>query len=1508
MVHCPRPSTKRPGRVQWFRQSLLAAAVLCGLAAFGRANDTATGPTTDDTLSNSAQVPVRREIQLLLAEAEANIDAGRFDAALPVLDRVFALHEEGFVPAKEGHRYVSARGEANRLYLRIPLVQRQRWEEQYGTAARESLMAAVTRQDERGLTEIAVRFAPMRVGRDALRALSALYLDGGRFDEAAGISLRLVEHPLADSHDVAIGTARLVASWIRDGETARARKYLQDRREYIASATLQTVHGARPLSDWLQEHYPQLDQHKPPQTANHSETRVQETSPHSQLPSPVSEWEAAVLPAGDVAAFVNAAVQSWVARGVSVVWNQSPVLIGSTAVVRGIDELIALDVRSGVLLWKTSIGSLLSSIADNPKMLENELSARFTADAVSDRLLSDPVQGTLCTDGERVYGVVELKVPDATQFSAFRGRGRGLQELTSYSNRLAAWNARTGDEAWRLEEVSVNDSSAAGSNDDSGESLLFVHGPGLCRNGTLYATATIGAEMHLLAVGAADGKLQWTLPMADVPSAMMLSPRHRRLACPAAFSGGTLLCTTCAGVVMACDLSTRSWKWAFRYKRDDVPTLTQIGRGRRAPDQFVRWWDFWRSSTVAVADGRAIFATPDSDAIRALNIETGELLWERPRGAGLFVAHVSHDRLFVVEETAVSAVDCNTGETVWHANVGPAAAAGTTVGGKYFLPLRTGDLAVVTLADGSVFRSGMPVDAPLGTLIATDGGILSLTPERIVKLASLQEQQQKFADQLAKSPNSPSLMIRSALLDRQAGDFDEAQSKLRTLLQQPGKEDERQTARKALRETLLANLRARPDRLDSISREIAALVDNPSDRVEWQRATLRAQREIGRFANAAESCFDLLTIDPAGMASTIDEPGHVNAVRLDRFVWGELSDLTEAADSEQLLAMDAVFHKKLDQLAASPDPLVLERFVARVDGLRWEAAARERIGGRGAQGVGFLRDQLRLFEQIDGRDRSRNTAAVYSLGQLYEARGYRSDAATFYRRIKEESATESAADFAEIAARVAAIPQDSPLRREIDQGRNVPWSAAEPIREDGAARYLGIEFLPVPIEAERGSLFDRVSVYLQAQGKTLRFQGDEFREDWQLELPETKLPYRSLVQLARGWGLGHLLVVRLGTELFGVSVLDERGETNAKVLWRIDTSGDSALHRSTNPFQFEPAVFGFGTDELRLMDRFGWKCGRIGPVRPTYFCLLDGARLVCVDTLTGATLWERHGISHDAVCDGDERCVILGRTDSRRVEILRAADGKQIKDAELPATPEEFLQWKRTKGLLKRESAEATIIEQIDLFTGTDDWKSRFPSGSLPFELDSKMLGVITTAGWLHLISRDDGREVARHEIDRPEQLSSIHVSRDDRQFHVVLSAPIDPQMQRWISERGEFRNPVVNGAMHAIDRRTGRIVWQARLVNEAFQLDQPREAPFLVLNYRRATDLDERRQDGKFVTRLIDKRTGKDLMNDELKITSGDRQSRVRWMGCTTVETSPDEQAVDVVLPNKTVRFRYGR
>jgi hypothetical protein len=581
-----------------------------------------------------------------------------------------------------------------------------------------------------------------------------------------------------------------------------------------------------------------------------------------------------------------------------------------------------------------------------------------------------------------------------------------------------------------------------------------------------------------------------------------------------------------------------------------------------------------------------------------------------------------------------------------------------------------------------------------------------------------------------------------------------------------------------------------------------------------------------------------------------------------------------------------------------------------VSQLKWGRLVRTRLATKSGIGVGFLKAQLSLLEVVDNSDRAVAASALHQLGGLMDARSYRADAAGAYRRLRDEFGDVVVDETRTGRQVVADLPPESLLVAEITTGAKEAWPTGSPKITVQKHAELKTRAEAIPVHAPAGSLYDRLSVsIITGQRKDrpfwkTRFQGDGHRSYWEIELPESASAFRSTAILYRGWGLGHLLVLQVGTELFGISALNDNGEPHAKIEWRLDTLGNRTLSWNDVGVRVRPPRIGFGVETVDILDRYDRPLGQVGPVRPGYLCYHEKGKLVAIDPLTASRLWQRFDVPPGTISAGDDEVVLLYAPDSPRLEVLRAIDGKTLATRELPVLPREFLMQAGRSALLEEDGKGSGVAGRdclvwYDLVTDRVVWRREFAAGTVPFAICHELVGAVEPDGTLHIIFRSSGKTLSAHRVAVPDRLLYIHAAADRHRFFVALSGPLGEDGNlRLNQQRTGFRAPPMNGPLCGFDRRTGALLWQTALRDMAFALDQPKDAPFLLLDALRIVTRPDETEDTAATLHILDKRTGGQIFEHTSTV----------YFGAPMVEANLDDKWIDLKLLEQTTRFEYGR
>jgi outer membrane protein assembly factor BamB len=280
--------------------------------------------------------------------------------------------------------------------------------------------------------------------------------------------------------------------------------------------------------------------------------------------------------------------------------------------------------------------------------------------------------------------------------------------------RLVAVTVDDGHVAWEV-GTGIGSRGPAGNAPESDffADLVEFQGPPAPIESQLYLIAERSDALHLVVLEGATGKILWTTKLGAIDAALGRDDRRRVQHCRPTFVGGLAICPTGAGGVIAVDRLGRTVRWAWRYPREPIRVrpMDELPETNRLPQ--VLWPRGWRDLTVvASGEARLLLASPESDVLWALDPSTGRLAWQQPRGDGMYLAGADVDRALVAGRHSVRAYDALGGTLLWNTPVEEPVGRGFATPTHYVLPIRSGGVAAVDLATGSLRQTFPQRGAP----------------------------------------------------------------------------------------------------------------------------------------------------------------------------------------------------------------------------------------------------------------------------------------------------------------------------------------------------------------------------------------------------------------------------------------------------------------------------------------------------------------------------------------------------------------------------------------------------------------------------------------------------------------------------------------------------------------------------------------------------------------------------------------------------------------------------
>jgi hypothetical protein len=212
------------------------------------------------------------------------------------------------------------------------------------------------------------------------------------------------------------------------------------------------------------------------------------------------------------------------------------------------------------------------------------------------------------------------------------------------------------------------------------------------------------------------------------------------------YVGGLVVCGTPGNRFVTSDAAAGATVWSCPIEPPDPPKKNEIVRGQMKGPITIRpgsqlWGkdvsketDRWVATEVVVCGERLLLTPVDSDRMYCAELTTGRLLWDIPRGDGLYVAAAGPATALIVGQKSLRAIRVDNGQPAWeqlqtaYPEEAIAAGRGFISGDHYFLPLSTDKIAVYELTCGRLLQqitSDPPV--PLGNLSALGDALFSST-------------------------------------------------------------------------------------------------------------------------------------------------------------------------------------------------------------------------------------------------------------------------------------------------------------------------------------------------------------------------------------------------------------------------------------------------------------------------------------------------------------------------------------------------------------------------------------------------------------------------------------------------------------------------------------------------------------------------------------------------------------------------------------------------------------
>lgn len=1428
----------------------------------------------DDSKRVTARID--RTIQQAKIDAQELIKDQQYVQAVTRLQSILDYPEDFFrledFRSKDGAP-AGVKGQTHRILAGLPAAGRAAYELHFGTTARAILNQATAQNDFETITTIANRYMMTAAGFDAMQILSARAFDLNQPLEAAILYEAMQQHPLAQEKIAGPLLLRTAFAWHLAGQPARCLSTLKQlierdlpspwqfggkqvpvlKDEHEVPAWLATHFGPVPAQSNSIESQWMLPRGGP--TGNESATSAYPAGGGSWAISPL-EYNRFRLDEATNQAH-RSAFDSLSRKIERVLIDDNrqalpttmPLVVGDRVVYRTLNDVTAVSLRTGQLLWRSSItdGMLtwLFQSATSDVDGANQPSPLTFPGYLRQKLFRDHLTGSLTSDGRYVYAIEEVDTP----FNPLRPRVRpvaGAPQAIDPTNKLVAYELDGGRLVWEAGGVRGTPPIEL--------SGIFFLGPPLPLDGRLYCLAEVKDELRLLALTPNEKsiELEWSQTLIAVNDWIALWSRQAGLI--PVLSDNLMICPTGCGSVVAYDLRQHELRWGYTYASH---------RGRNLPDVFdpnvmlLEEEERWNDGSAVLAQGRLLLTPRDSAEIHCIDAVDGTLLWKRPRQQGLYLACIYDGSVIIVGKTSVVAYSLTDGAEQWTQplEIPEPSGRGVHMGPRYLLPLSTGEIASLDLTRGRLLgRSRLPEGRVPGNLAVAHGSLVSAGVHDVIGFRPLEEIEQQIATQLAANPKDAEALALRGEMRLHHGDEEAAIRDLRESVQQQAEP----RVKRVLAGTLLNVMKKDPARLLSSASELEALTEEPRQRAEFLRLYASALRESGKFVEATKQLFRLADVTEFRDEVVSLAPDHT--VILSQYIRAQMLTIYETANALTREKLDEIVAKEFESATNAPKhDDRLARFVTITLGYPPADALLLSL----AESTDGLPERIilsRLLERL-ARCQTASVAATATarLALNAMASGSPRDALPWIEQLALEFPHETGLD----GKSGEELSTEWLAREDVQQAKTIPGRWRDGMMDVERTRIRANTTGPqVDVVTHVGRHFLNWTFEFDPMSSLLTARDPSLHEAWRLQLSNSP-------DLARGLGTQiHIRDRRMAIASgFSLIVVEFPESLNAPqlLLEKSLHSTSSADRRSNEMVQDKYRLFPNGRRSQSILDFRGVVGVLIGLSDEAVIYQLD-RNLLAVDIESGQVLWTRTGQQY-ARSDGTVDRVLALHTSTHDAMLLRMLDGTLLQQHK--GTPdEEPICFRDTRRLSKRsEGTDQLVLEMRDF--GRDEilWQNQFAAGTLFSLFNRDEIATLEPSGTFQVLDFETGqtRLTTKLPVSRLHGAGGVLAAQASNGRYIVVAGQPSRRTEKRIVSTLDFAAAsesafTVDGIACAINPNDGKIAWSVPVEQLAFDFTQPAYLPVLVLAARH-TENDVLRRFGhtpRCSVLILDKRTGR--------------------------------------------------
>lgn len=1448
------------------------------------------------------RAPYQRKTSDWLYKAAGLAKAEQWKEALELLQRVTDQPEDSLYQ-NESKTWVSVWDEADRLRGQAPPSVLADYRVQFGGLARQLLLDATRTGSMPAFARVARGYFHTDAGYEAADRLGSAHLDRGEFALAgrwfaalwrakapataepawrikaayalkqAG-QLELSRQIVPPDADETPGSARL--------DSVEVGGLRRQAAQWLANVTPLSLAAESPLSDWLVF----LGTPRRNGVAQGGEPLL---LPRWHVPLTASE------PAHAAIDLLVDDLSSAKAQSPSMLF---PTMVDGRIAFRTLHGVQVIDAATGRILWDTeshqplekSIGAGGQSFEGGDGLLiQRQMAIRMAMDGrgiggagegefgpLCNLLFRNASFGIVSSDGRQLF-----VVDDPAFLTSLRPWENNFQwdgaptSLPTPGSKLTSYDLSTGRPLWEA------GGPAWGEPFDPPLAGYFFFGAPIVDGGELFAVgeSTAGetaGQVRLLALDSQTGQVKWSQLLAySDPAAIDKDVRRRLWGAPVAVDSGVLVCPTTVGWLVAVDRVTHSLLWGYRpaapgQNQARMAAMPAEQHELQAMVQDVSLASSWSPSPPMLAQGKVVYASQETQTLVCLDQFTGQLAWSKPRNAWMYVAGLFDGKVLIVGRDSTQALDLAGGNVAWTLKTPVPAGRGVAISGRYELPLSTGEIWSVNLADGQVAgRCYLPEHAGrIGNLAMYRGMLLSMDASGLTAFEQRDAVRELVEARKRVNPGDAWALVREAEISALAHEYPAALAALEQLSADRTPADLAERRRSLLIESLRAVIRAdfNHPQVDARMRELEQALRSGDETRGFRRLQADLFVHRGEFAGAFETCLELARSEPEEMVGRDDFPDV--QVRGRQWASGKLADLFATVPAEAREPFD----RRVTEMAQA----ALERPVAEqaafVDLFPWHAAAipvrRWLVDGLIRAGELAHSEHL-LLELSRSSDPAVAAPAVERLARLLADSGLPSDSAVQYLRL-ERDFRDVPIDSGQTAGQLVQALRNSG-RFPVGGAAVGDWHADGLRIERMGASY--VQYVPqeLLLGGNSSPYFSRQHFEFNPAGQRLEMTDlatDELKWSLPLRFHSASADAGAVV----GRSSGHLLNVLHRGVVHCLSPVDRR------VLWTraLDAQAAKFGYNGRNMHPLQPMQTAIRLDG-RQSSQQNMQAGTASLIaNESYICCQQGRRDITVlDVRSGEPLWTCTGIPFGALVFGGRNVIYVRPSDGPGGLALRAADGKRLEIPQLAETLARAVHAVGDRFVLTSTSPNKTTLRLFDPLTQTDVWTIELAGKSMMSLIDDDRLAILepgSEGSRFQLLDLATGQAQLLGTL-APEDLkgrTELFALADNQNVYLLVNKTMNHNF--W-SEQVPFVR--TNGQVFAFDPLAAKLRWKQQVQGQNLMLERLDCTPFLVFA---AHKQEQRAKLNFFALHLvvIDKMTGNRLLDDKSASQPGFRSVTV--------------------------------